>query len=67
MASNRAISLEETKNETIDLTTRTSSTWLQSLVNYECDRINLADVDALAITIKRALATYGIATLREMI
>lgn len=35
--------------------------------NVECDRIDPADVDAVAITVKRALATYGTAALGEMI
>ncbi|CBI24579.3 unnamed protein product, partial [Vitis vinifera] len=35
--------------------------------SVECDRIDLVDVDALAITIKKTLATYGTTALREMI
>ncbi|KAJ9706378.1 hypothetical protein PVL29_001746 [Vitis rotundifolia] len=35
--------------------------------NVECDTIDPADVDALAITVKRAIVTYGTAALREII
>ncbi|KAJ7945262.1 Starch synthase, chloroplastic/amyloplastic [Quillaja saponaria] len=35
--------------------------------NVECDAVDPADVDALAITVKRALLTYGTPAMKEMI
>ncbi|KAK0587492.1 hypothetical protein LWI29_023808 [Acer saccharum] len=35
--------------------------------NVECEAVDPADVDAIAITVERALATYGTPALKEMI
>ncbi|KAI9173586.1 hypothetical protein LWI28_003399 [Acer negundo] len=35
--------------------------------NVDCDAVDPADVDAIAVTVERALATYGTPALKEMI
>ena len=34
---------------------------------FQCEAVDPADVDAIAITVERALATYGTPALKEMI